>query len=344
MKQRFLFIMVIFLLLNSCVEEFELDEDMYKPVLIVNSHFSDNNQMKIFVFKAKNIFEIRNSEIHKLNYGLKDSSFIPLITDSQIADAQVKIIDLETHEEETLTLLDSFYYKTQNIYPQINKNYRIEVSTEGFEPVWAETKIQESGIIESINYLGYAFADEFNNERYLLQVNVKDVENVGNFYEMIVYSKYYEENYYIYSDSGLEYSYVYATFISDNNIDPVLQEAINWRGRSYIFSDQQFANSNHSFNVFTHKISVIDPVTLESIVVEPDNYLVELRTVSEDYYNYQKQYRKHISNSDYINGFQLETGFSNQYAPISLYSNIQNGYGIFSGYSFVRDSIINILD
>lgn len=65
-------------------------------------------------------------------------------------------------------------------------------------------------------------------------------------------------------------------------------------------------------------------------VLEP--YTVELRSLTFDYYDYQRQYYR------YSNGKYGDISVSTN--AISLYSNIDNGYGIFAGYStFVSDTI-----
>lgn len=62
-------------------------------------------------------------------------------------------------------------------------------------------------------------------------------------------------------------------------------------------------------------------------------FVVELRSVTYDYYRYQKQYYLY-------NEGRWADGLTNTTPPSPLYSNIENGYGIFAGYSvFVSDTI-----
>lgn len=61
--------------------------------------------------------------------------------------------------------------------------------------------------------------------------------------------------------------------------------------------------------------------------------VIELRSVTYDYYRYKKQYYL------YEQGTWAD-GLTNTSAPSPLYSNIENGYGIFAGYSvFATDTI-----
>ncbi len=338
MKQRFLFFIIVLFLFNSCVEEFELDTDDYEPVIIVNSVFTDDNEIKVFVMQSGSIFSSWGNNLER--DPLLDSAFYANIRHEPIKDATVKITNLQNNEEEILYLQDSFFYKTRNILAQKETPYKIEVSTPDFISVSSEATIPKNANITSINYLGYVYTDEYNRPRYKLNINVQDVVDEDNFYEMIIYTKHldFDINSDPYSDP-FYYLYVYTSMRETISNDIVLQENISWTGSSYIFSDNQFANQSHNFEILTNNIYVFDTIANDYISQKPDNYLIELRTISEDYYNYQKQTRKHIDNSYYYSGFDLQTGFSNQYTPISLFSNIENGYGIFSGYSFVRDSI-----
>jgi hypothetical protein len=61
--------------------------------------------------------------------------------------------------------------------------------------------------------------------------------------------------------------------------------------------------------------------------------IIELRSITYDYYRYKKQYYL------YEQGIWAD-GLTNTTAPSPLYSNIENGYGIFAGYSvFATDTI-----
>jgi hypothetical protein len=64
-------------------------------------------------------------------------------------------------------------------------------------------------------------------------------------------------------------------------------------------------------------------------------FIIELRAVSRNYYNYVR--------SKYIYELGRYPEFGDVAVPQSLYSNIENGYGIFAGYSNVFSDTINPL-
>ncbi|MBN1924502.1 MAG: DUF4249 domain-containing protein [Prolixibacteraceae bacterium] len=62
-----------------------------------------------------------------------------------------------------------------------------------------------------------------------------------------------------------------------------------------------------------------------------DYVYITLRSVSENYYRYKKSLYRYE-----VNSFNSILNSSN---PVGLFTNIENGYGIFAGYSEVTDSI-----
>lgn len=278
MKQRLLIFVIISLLFASCVEEFELDTEEYEPVIIVNSIFTDNNEIKVFVLKSRSIFSPPASNLH---YNpLLDSAFYTDIRYEPIKNATVKITNLQNNNEELLQLQDSFFYKTTDILPHKGTSYKIEVSAPNFTSVSSEASIPSKANISSITYSGYVYTDEYDRPRYRLNVNIQDIPDEDNFYEMIVYTKCLAYNF----NEDYSYFYIYPTIKEYISNDIVLQENNSWNGLTYIFSDKQFANQSHSFELLTNNVEVYDSISRDYVSQEPDNYLIELRTISEDYY------------------------------------------------------------
>jgi len=85
------------------------------------------------------------------------------------------------------------------------------------------------------------------------------------------------------------------------------------------FSDALFNGDTCSLNIhFAYNDNV-------------DYVYIILRSVSENYYRYKKSLYRYE-----VNSFSNILNSSN---PVGLYSNIENGYGIFAGYSETVDSM-----
>jgi hypothetical protein len=89
-----------------------------------------------------------------------------------------------------------------------------------------------------------------------------------------------------------------------------------------LFDDQQFNGGECFLNIFTGVLNN-----------EADEYelIVELNSVSEKYYKYKTQLGLYLRSLD-------SNIFEGVPDPIELYSNIENGYGIFAAY--VTDRVI----
>ena len=98
------------------------------------------------------------------------------------------------------------------------------------------------------------------------------------------------------------------------NSVPVLYDTYIYN-EGYIFSDSLFSN-NEFTATFDFSIWFGD----YSNVV--DTFYVEVKKITQDYYLYQKTYKQHL---------EAEQSIFTEY--IDVYTNIENGYGIFTVYS-----------
>jgi hypothetical protein len=89
-----------------------------------------------------------------------------------------------------------------------------------------------------------------------------------------------------------------------------------------LFSNKEMGSSQYEVKFYTDRISKIP---------SEENYFIELRSVSESYYRYHKQLYL------YQTAQFVQLGSSPQTYP--LYSNVNNGRGIFSALSISRTKI-----
>jgi hypothetical protein len=114
-----------------------------------------------------------------------------------------------------------------------------------------------------------------------------------------------------------------------DNIDPVL---LNEGLPITLFSNEIIENDSYTMTVnyyTSHYSRDRGPLITHLYPVQ-----VELRTLSNSYYHYTRQLFLYEYNNDepFFSGTVL--------TPFTLYSNIENGYGIFTSYSSVTSSII----
>lgn len=152
-----------------------------------------------------------------------------------------------------------------------------------------------------------------------LKVSVDDPEDEENFYEIHVRQVYMW---------GEELTVSRRSGFSD---DPVIRAEnipMYIDGHFVVFSDRQFNGQQKELWVYYYP-----PMYSNNNLVDPDYYLiVDLYSVSENYYQYRKKIVDHLAGQD--EDFLDASG-----EPVPMISNIEGGYGIFAGYTGVSDTI-----
>ncbi len=232
---------------------------------------------------------------------------------SYIEDANIKITGSNN------TSFNLYYTGKNGIYktsekPEIEVLYKLEVNVPGYKTVTANDKIPESALIDNVEY--YYDIDPLNETDTIYYANVtfSDNKNKKNYYDFI--------NFY-YNNKKKEYLLHYwlpPKFV----IDPVLiaEGNSNYYPTSDFFSDVLINGQKYTLTIFGYP-----------------SYDIEFRTTSKNYYLFRKFWTRHFYNQNNDqnigNDFEdidfTELLFSGE--PIEMFTNIENGYGIFAGYS-----------
>lgn len=203
------------------------------------------------------------------------------------------------------------YYKLSNYTPVAGATYKIEVSHAGFNTVNAQTYTPEIISIGSVDtfqtgdYMSYniKFPDNPSEANYYAITMEKISIYEDEFTGELYYnSEYYFETSEIYTQNG------YA------DIDGAKSGSI------FLFSDASFNGSQCSFTGKTY----MHPESIDSVIV-----VVGLHALSEDYFKYKLSLEKYN-----------ETAGDPFAQPVQVYSNIENGFGIFGAYSIYRDTVL----
>jgi hypothetical protein len=198
--------------------------------------------------------------------------------------------------EEQLQCKDKGIYQSASIVKP-EKIYRCKLSIPGFDTVFCSQTLPNPARITNVEWIDKAGYDEFGDSYSAINVSFNNNQSNRCYYEITQSKSKVADSSYI-----PEHLIVYSISIMDIITDPVLlHEGLPFA----VFSNESIPDSTYT-------------MTLNRF----GNLAVELRSVTYDYYQYQKQYYlSTISNSP-------------------IYSNIENGRGIFAGYSvFTSDTI-----
>ena len=250
---------------------------------------------------------------------LNKSQFVLENNKTGIFDARVVLFE-NNQILDTLIPKDSTYfskYKPKPLTP-----YKIQIQHPDFQTdITAEDILPELPEFSNIHFEDSLY---FGGEgRFFSQISIEiqDDPHQENFYELLLYLIKESDSFPYFDQSELYFDPV-------KNDRILLQESnLDFSEKNLLFSDQEFIENRHLFKINFRPFSYS--------FFNPNNriYLIaKIRNVSKSYFNFKKQLRHHIEGGFY----DIWDGTGE---AIRLNGNIQNGYGIFAGYSEVIDTL-----
>ena len=233
-----------------------------------------------------------------INQGILDTSRARRIENGLI------IIYEENIPVDTLTHVVNGVYRSEDEKPMLGRTYEIRASASEYKPVSGRSyipmpsSVTKADITESIRVDGFPES--------IIRVSFTDDPLATNYYQIFLEA----EQEWIDPFTGVIKSNRSRLTIESD--DPIVQnkDIIGYDG---IFLRDILFNGGEG--IVSFKTSSSNTEFYPAIIVT-------LRTVSEDFYNYKITGSLHDNSSD------------NPFAqPVNVYKNIDNGFGIFAGYS-----------
>jgi len=239
-----------------------------------------------------------------------------VIIDTFFIQETAPVVVLKYAEKtDTLQSTGNGYYMSLNHVPQVQTRYTIEVSSTEYGKATASDKIPEEIPFEVINYMQEAGIDVEGCNFSSITIRFNEPPGEKNYYEIKAVHE---------SNPGGKLRYEKLCLWSN---DAVIKNEgyVNEVYDNLIFSDELINGKSHTlaFN-FYH---FFDEKNVAS------RFFIHFRSVSENYFFYKKKLMLHFENQ--FGDIWYGTG-----NPVNLYSNVENGYGIFAGYSVDRDTVI----
>ncbi|MDD3741657.1 MAG: DUF4249 domain-containing protein [Bacteroidales bacterium] len=298
-----LYISVFSTIHSSCTKEIEIDIPPSKPKLVVYSTFvpftpPQPKNFEVKVYATAHIFDT-------VKYPIRDA-----------------IVQLYKNNE---------FYDTINFYPEcdcytipemffaeIGDEYSLIVERDGFETVTASSYIPSKVEIQDTIVTPIAYIDEFGSAFSEVEFSFVDPADEVNYYEIAIsdISFDYEENSDFYEISTSD------NLITSQSYYPDLIRFDVPFPRSLLFSDSGINGQKHTLKVYYYPGRYICEISWI-----PQHYItVHFRNVTKEYYDFkttsiQQSYAKR---EDILYGMG---------EPVNVISNIENGYGIFSGFN-----------
>ena len=296
MKNTCFRISILVLAFSGCELIINPDLPEHTPRLVIKAFFTPDGGWAASVSRSVGILEPSPGPER-----LVTGASVELLSDGRIID-RLLFLDRERA------------YASEKLL-QTGRSYSLQVSAPGFETVHA-TDSAPPPVPTSIESYRVETTDPVPGEpgvstvtEFRITLQIQDPPGEENRYQIRVIAP---------DRSGrfdLRFSTKDPSIIADNRIeDPVLEGVEPFVGSEPFFKDVLFDGESHEIELSSTNYTV--EASLERRI------WVEVRFVSETYYKHLRSALLHKTTDD------------NPFAePVRIHSNIENGYGIFAGYS-----------
>lgn len=300
-------VLPVILAIAGCYKEVKIDVPEQEILPVVNSIFQTDSVISLTLNQTQPILE-------------NDPT--------TITDAVVTLY--ENGLEKEVLEYDEDAFKSSSV-AKLGNEYRVEVEIPGFESATATEKLPDFPKVITAFYKDSVY---IGDEGDLFSQATIEIENTpGEDYfelDMFYWNPDYEqpeiddEYYYVYSGAYLYFDPVLNDIVIQN------EGLLSYIPSILVFSDELMTAEKYTLRVnfrsFANRLFSDNP--------DSDYVLImKLRKVSKNYYQYKKTLLQHI-----------ETQFGDIWdgvgQPLPVFNNIENGYGIFAGYSQVTDTIL----
>lgn len=300
MKKIIYFIFLI-ISIPSCQKAIEIDRDSVTPKLVINSVLSSQNDT-IFL----SLTESRDL--------LYDKNSFP-----SVKGAVVKIFENGNKIGELQYLNDLYFipYKVKE-----GSTYKVEASASSFKTVTAETTVKSAieNTIGTVKILESGGLDA--------SIKIVDIINEDNFYQVSMKWMEFTDDSTIINDPYYYQQPYYNNYSCTNDYIVEYPQTDALQGENcndyFLFDDATIKNSTHEF-----KLSTPNNNYYYSQEGYKTKVILEVSSLDYNYYTYL------------ITKSIFQFNFGNPFAePVQVYSNIENGYGIFGSRSYSSDTLI----
>ena len=287
---------------STCERPYNIDS-VDDSKLVLNSIFSPDQPMQVSLALSR-----------------------PILSDSprDLFGEYVEVIEPNGNVRVLNKVSESFskWFVDSTFYPEAGVNYIINASAENFEPVISNNTIPEpvailNASIDTFRLLRSSTA--VNKTDHWISFDFQLEDKPGEHYYHLY--AFRQKTHYTTNTGPIVYEFFDEYILNDlmifNNPNGLI-----YTDNSILFKDEDGGTKNFSFEVgFTYFGS------FEAI----KKLRFELRTVSEEYYNFHVSKRKQelIANDEFAE-------------PIVLFNNIEGGLGLFGGFSSVQIDTVTI--
>ena len=330
---------LVFLATVACETVIEVDLPEESPRLVVNSFIGTDAPVTVKLSQSKSILDNTRPP-------LVSGAEVVLLEEGEIVATLEEVPD--PYEDNPVNQpnpdLKGFY--TSSFIPSAGKNYTLQVTKSGYEPVEAKAYVLPPVPIQEVTYdttvtAYYTIGEDSFLVRKIdfneIQLSFTDPVDEQNYYQLRVL-EYYMRYDYLIDEQG--------NYVLDEQGNNIIVDSIQLSSSASITSSDPLFTQDESFFGDNEEISSEAygySFTFTDDFINGKSYHLKFRPNSSYYHNegYDPPYLVvslyTISEAQYqyvtSNKLQYENEGDPFAEPVQVYNNIENGFGIFAGYS-----------
>jgi len=345
MKNIYQILLLFFIIAfsHSCQKEIEFDSKQIAPKMVINGFIQQDSLIAITIAASKAIVGVIKPTVWINDATVKlfvDGEEKETLSTFNIPDYTINYFDPSSYQPfgDSTNIIKCYRSLTTKAEP--GKMYKLEVTHSNYKTTTCETSIPMPINILSIDTITKTeVTNGYTTNTFQLKIKFQDPPGEKNYYRLIYKSicgraitKNNTQN-----DSSIVIAVnnlnVARYFTSD---DPVINPS------SEDANDFLFGSPSNNFNIFTdeliegkeHELTIDDysyvyeSSNINTSIGEFFTLSVELQSITPEAYSYLKS----VNASTYYNGDLFSE-------PVQVFTNIENGIGVFAGFSVRSKSI-----
>ena len=287
-------------ILSACEQVIEPDLPEHTPRLVLQAFFTPDSTWVAFVGRSAGMLEAMPER------------------EMAVADAEVELLAGDRVIDELEFFQQERVYVWEKGTLQAGEPYSLRVAAPGFAAIEATDAIPRPVPTAIVSYRTHTSARSESRIKgdMSIKLEIQDPPGETNYYQIRMFA-FFRSEFRTLDDEfdlfSIRYEGSFSTqdpsIIADNTADEPFSG--DFSGTAPFFKDTLFDGQTHEIELSSNYNAP-----------EQTRFYVHVLHLSETYYEYLKSARFHEFTQD------------NPFAePMSVYSNVENGYGIFAGYS-----------
>lgn len=286
--------------IEACEIEKEIHFDLPAPKAVLNAVLYPDSVIKASITHTINGIKPDTTEATNPNYAINDA-LVELFINGQSKGYMQK------------TAENGKYISPGN-YPHPGDKIRMEAHTNTYETIWSEISVPSLTPILSIDTV-FSIRQGYNGTITDLTIYIRFKDNAAenNFYQLSIY-----DDVQIWQGDSIKPGYSYTSF--NLKAESLIETYSSWNVGNGIFTDNLINGQEYTLKIQARDVA--KSYETDSIKIQ-HKYIINLYSTTASGYYYSKSRIKQVDQEDILG----DTGLRE---PIPTYSNITNGYGLFS--------------